>query len=79
MSFESSPGVFRSGGVTIACLNWGATIPVKREALTITVSMKQALQDTVLVMEVGIGSGMQLFVGDLKMSSRVGFSVSGSN
>ena len=57
MSFESSPGFFRSGGVTIACLNWGATIPVEREALTITVSMKQALQDSV---EVGIGSSTQL-------------------
>ena len=53
----SSPGFFSNSGVTIACLNWGATIPVEREALTITVSMKQALQDSV---EVGIGSSTQL-------------------
>ena len=34
ISFVSNPGFFKSG-VTIACLNWGGTIPVEREALTI--------------------------------------------
>ena len=36
ISFVSSPGFFKSG-VTIAGLNWGGTIPVEREALTINV------------------------------------------
>ena len=36
ISFVSSPGFFKSG-VTIAYLNWGGTIPVEREALTVNV------------------------------------------
>ena len=76
--FVSSPGFFKSG-VTVACLNCGGTIPVEREALTINVINETRSSRHCLVMEVGIGSSMQLFVGDFKMSSRISSSVTGSN
>ena len=63
----------------IACLNWGETIPVEREALTINVINETRSSRYCLVMEVGIGSSMQLFVGDFKMSSRISSSIVGSN
>ena len=78
ISFVPSPGFFKSG-VTIACLNWGGTIPVEREALTINVINETRASRHCLVREVGIGSSMQLFVGDFKMSSRISSSVTGSN
>ena len=78
ISFVSSPGFFKSG-VTIACLNWGRTIPVEREALTINVINKTRSSRHCLVREVRIGSSMQLFVGDFKMNSRMSSSVIGSN
>ena len=78
ISFVSSPGFFKSG-VTIACLKWGGTIPVEKEALTINVINETRSSGHCLVREVGIGSSMQLFVGDFKMSSRISSSVTGSN
>ena len=75
----SSPGFFSNSGVTIACLNWGATIPVEREALTINVINETRASRHCLVRKVGIGSSMQLFIGDFKMSSRISSSVTGSN
>ena len=64
--FESSPSSFRSGA-TIACLNWGGTIHVERYALTVTVINKTRSLRHCFVMEIGIGSSMQLFVSDIKM------------
>ena len=78
ISFVLSPGFFKSG-VTIACLNWGGTIPVEREAVTINVINETRSSRHFLVMEVGIGSSMQLFVHDFKINSRISSSVTGSN
>ena len=78
ISFVSSPGFYKSG-FTIACLNWGGTIPVEREALIINVIKGTRSSRHCLVREVGIGSSMQLFVGDFKMSSSISSPVAGSN
>ena len=78
ISFVSSPDFFKSG-VTIACLNWGGTIPVEREALTINVINETRAPRHCFVREVGIGSSMQLFVSDFKMSSHISSSVTSSN
>ena len=78
ISFVSSPGFFKSG-VTIACLNWGGTIPVEIEALTINVINETRSSRHCLVRKVGIAPSMQLFVGDFKMSSHISLSVTSSN
>ena len=80
MSFESSPGFFRSG-VTISLLELGRdyTCRKTRAALTTNVISGTRSSRHCLVMEVGIGSSMQLFVGDFKMSSCISFSVTDSN
>ena len=54
-------------------------IPAEREALTITLINETRSLRHCFVREVGIESSMQLFVGDFIMSSRITFSVTGSN
>ena len=73
-SFGSSPGFFNRG-VTMACLNWGGTAPEQRELFTILVIRGSRSERHSLVREVGMGSNMQVLVGDSTMSWRISFSV----
>ena len=53
-------------GQSLARFNWGGTVPAEREALTITMINETGTLRHCWVMEVGIGSSIQRFVGDLK-------------
>ena len=77
-SLASRPGFF-SMGVTRACFNPDGTVTVDKETLTILVTRGARSCRHRLVRVVGIGSRMQLFVGDWEMSLQISASVTGSN
>ena len=67
-----SPAGFFKSGMTTLCLNCLVTVPVER-VMNGTKSFRHCF-----VREVGIGSNMQLLVGDRKISSQVSLSENGS-
>ena len=75
-SFGSSPDFFNIG-VTTACLNGGGTIPEQRELFIILVIRGSRSERHSLAKEVGMGSNMQVLVGDSTMSLRISSSVTG--
>ena len=77
-SLASRPCFF-SMGVTRACFNPDGTVPVDKETLTILVTRGARSYRHCLVRVVGMGSRVQLFVGDWKMSLQISSSVTGSN
>ena len=77
-SVASRPGSF-SMGVTRACFNPDGTVPVDKETLTILVTRWARSCRHSLVRVVGMGSRVQLFVGDWEISLRISSSVTGSN
>ena len=75
-SFGSSPCFF-GRGVTMAFLNWGGMAPEQRELFTILVIRGSRLERHSLVREVGMGSNMQVLVGDSTISLWIFSSVTG--
>jgi len=81
-SLASRPSFF-SMGVTSTSFNQDGTVPADKETLMILVTRRVGWGARPcrhrLVMVVGMGSRVQLFVGDWEMSLRISSSVTGSN
>ena len=75
-SFVSSPGFFESGIMT-ACLNCLGIVPVERETIIAVTDSTRSFRHCFMI-EVGIGSNMQLLLGDRTFSSQISFSMTGS-
>ena len=77
-SLASRP-CFLSMGITRACFNPDGTVPVDKETLTILVTRGARSCRHCLVRVVGMGSRVQLFVGDWEMSLQISSCVTGSD